>query len=120
MGITQETSYCFQQDSYQDITLHFDESLSAAIVIFCIMSSTIKEPKTDLNKSNITKQSSLLVWSFSSNCNFTEWFYNTNPSEQQSRSSNRDSSTFPLLSSTNNNKSTAALREMNIWMPQST
>ena len=78
--ITQETSYCFQQDSYQDITLHFDESLSAAIVIFCIMSSTIKEPKTDLNKSNITKQSSLFVWSFSSNCNFTEWFYNTSES----------------------------------------
>ena len=74
--ITQETSYCFQQDSYQDITLHFDESLSAAIVIFCIMSSTIKEPKTDSNKSNITKQSSL----FSSNCNFTEWFYNTSES----------------------------------------
>ena len=43
----------------------------------------------------------------------------TDPSEQQSRSTNRSSSTFPLLSSTNY-KSIAALREMNIWMPQST
>ena len=39
------------------------------------MSSTIKKPRTDSNK-----PSSSLMWQFSSNCNFTEWFYNTSES----------------------------------------
>ena len=56
-------------------SLRFGENFSTAIVIFCAMSSTIKKPSTDSNK-----LSSSLMWPFSSNCNFTEWFYNTSES----------------------------------------
>ena len=63
-------------------SLRFDENFSAAIVIFCVMSWTIKEPKTDSSKP------SSLVWPFSSNCNFTEWFYNTSESFSEALTAN--------------------------------